>query len=67
MLANRIWEQFERLPRLKSGLLLSVSYRMLQPARRDVGAPVESIVTRMATQLEGSIKSGNDAEDAYHE
>lgn len=52
---------------LKSGLLLSVSYRMLQPARRDVGAPVESIVTRMATQLEGSIKSGNDAEDAYHE
>jgi PAS domain S-box-containing protein len=67
VLANRIREQFERLPRLNSGLLLSVSYSMLQPARRDADAPVESIVTSMATHLEGSIKSRNDAKDTYHE
>jgi signal transduction histidine kinase len=58
VLANRIREQFERLPHLKqTGLTLSVSYNMLPPFLRDVGASIESIVTRMATTLEASIKS----------
>jgi PAS domain S-box-containing protein len=58
VLANRIREQFERLPPLKQpGLTLSVSYSMLQPFPREVGASTEHIVTSMATILEESIKS----------
>ena len=67
VLANRIREQFERLPHLKqTGLTVSVSYSMLEPFPRDVGASMESIVTSMATNLEESIKSQIISE-VYHE
>jgi PAS domain S-box-containing protein len=68
VLAKRIREQLERLPRLKqTGLTLSVSYSMLQPFPSDVGASMESIVTSMATNLEESIKSQIISEAVYHE
>jgi PAS domain S-box-containing protein len=67
VLANRIREQFERLPRLKNGLTLSVSYSILPPPRRDIGALKDSIVTSMATHLEGSIKSQHHSEANYRE
>lgn len=58
VLANRIRQQFERLPHLKqTGLTISVSYSMLQPFSQDVGASMENIVASMATNLEESIKS----------
>jgi len=58
ILANRIRGQFERLLQLKqTGLSLSVSYSMLRPLPRDVGASVEQVVTNMATHLEAAIKS----------
>ena len=57
-LANRIRQQFERVPHLKErGLTLSVSYRMLQPVPPEVGASLEHIVGSMATRLEESITS----------
>lgn len=68
ILASRIREQFERLQHLKqTGLTLSVSYRILEPFPRDVGASVENIVTSMATNLEESIKSQITSETIYHE
>jgi hypothetical protein len=68
VLANRIREQFERLPRLKqAGQTLSVSYRMLAPSPPDIGASMESIVTSMAANLEESIKSRITPEAVYHE
>jgi hypothetical protein len=58
VLANRIRQQFERLLHLKqTGLTVSVSYSLLEPFPRDVGASIENIVTSMATNLEASIKS----------
>jgi two-component system sensor histidine kinase/response regulator len=58
VLANRIRQQFELLPRLKqTGLTLSVSYKMLESAAPDVGASADDIVTSMAMNLEESIKS----------
>ena len=68
VLANRIREQFERLPQLKqTGVTLSVSYSMLPPFPRDVGASTDVIVTSMATSLEESIKSHITSEAVYHE
>lgn len=67
VLTNRIREQFERLLHLKqTGLTVSVSYSMLEPFPRDVGASMESIVTSMATNLEESINSQIISE-VYHE
>ena len=58
ILANRIQQQFERLLHIKKkGLKLSVSYSMMQPRPRDVGASVETIVAGMAASLEDSIRS----------
>ena len=58
VLADRIRQQFERLPHLKqTGLTVSVSYRMLQPLPQDIGASRENILTSMATSLEASSKS----------
>jgi CheY-like chemotaxis protein len=57
LLANRIREQFARLPRLKqTGVTLSVSYSMLPPLLRDAGASTEVIVTSMAARLKESVK-----------
>jgi len=57
ILAKRIREQFERLPSLKrTGVKVAVSHSMLGPFPSDVGT-IEHIVTRMATNLEASIKS----------
>jgi PAS domain S-box-containing protein len=68
VLADRIREQFERLPDLKqTGLTLSVSYSMLKPFLPDAGASMENIVTSMATNLEESIKSQTISEAIYHE
>jgi hypothetical protein len=68
VLANRIREQFERLPKLKqAGLILSVSYSVLEPFPSDVGASIENVVTRMATNLEESIKSQLLPEAVCHE
>ena len=67
LLANRIREQFERHGNVKqTGLKLSVSYSMLHPPR-PAGAPLETIVTTMATHLEESIKSQMVRETVYHE
>jgi signal transduction histidine kinase len=58
VLANRIRQQFELLPRLKqAGLTLSVSYNMLESLPPDAGASADDIVTSMAMNLEESIKS----------
>ena len=58
VLANRIREQFDRLPHLKhAGLTLSVSYNMLQPCPRNIGASADDNVSSMASHLEESIKS----------
>jgi hypothetical protein len=58
VLASRIREQFERLPRVKqTGVTLSVSFSMLEQSPPDIGASMESIVTSMATMLENSIRS----------
>jgi nitrogen-specific signal transduction histidine kinase len=57
VLANRIREQFDRMPHLKDeGLSLSVSYNMLEPCPRDAGASVDRIVSSMARHLEEAIK-----------
>jgi hypothetical protein len=66
VLANRIREQFDRAPQLKQlGRALSVSYSMVQPVPREVGASVEKIVTSMATNLERAIKSQGSVEAVY--
>jgi hypothetical protein len=58
VLASRIRGQFQRLPpHGPPGITLSVSYRMLPPVPRDVDAPADAIVTRMATRLETAIES----------
>ena len=58
VLANRIREQFARLPHLnQTGLTVSVSYSMLEPAAPDVGASIENLVASMAANLEASTKS----------
>jgi hypothetical protein len=68
VLANRIREQFERLPRLQQiGVTLSVSYSMLPPLSRDAGASTDNILTGMATILEEAIQSQTIPEAAYHE
>jgi hypothetical protein len=68
VLANRIRQQFERLPRLKqAGLSLAVSCSMLQPVPREVGASVENVVASMVKSLEESIKSHTVLEPVYHE
>jgi PAS domain S-box-containing protein len=68
VLANRIRGQFERLLHLKQAALsLSVSYSMLQPIPRDVGASTERIVTSMATNLEQAIKSHTIRRAVSHE
>jgi hypothetical protein len=67
-LPDSIREQFERLPQLNQrGRTPSVSYCMLQPFPRDVGAAMENIVTSMAVNLEESIKSQIMSEAVYHE
>jgi len=66
MLANRIKEQFDRLSDLKkTGLTVSVSYRMLEPFPSDMGASRRDIVTSMATSLEELIKEISEA--VHHE
>jgi len=68
VLANRIRQQFELLPRLKqTGLTLSVSYNMLDPFLPHAGASTDDIVTSMAMNLEASIKSQTQPEAVYHE
>jgi hypothetical protein len=58
VLAGRIRGQFERFIHLKhAGLTVSVSYGMLQPFPRAVGASTDAIVTSMATTLEAAITS----------
>jgi signal transduction histidine kinase len=58
ILATRIRGQFERLIQQKqNGLTLSVTYVMLPPLLRDVGASTDAIVTRMGAQLEDAIAS----------
>jgi hypothetical protein len=58
VLANRIRGQFERLLHLKqTGLTLSVSYRMLQPAPQAVDASMDVVATTMAATLEEAITS----------
>ena len=58
VLANRIRGQFERILHVKhTGLTLLVSYSMLPPLPRDVGASMDTIVTGMASHLENAIKS----------
>ena len=57
-LADRIRDQFERLPHLQqTRLTVSASYSMLRPFSHDAGTSMNSIVTTMATNLEESIKS----------
>jgi two-component system cell cycle sensor histidine kinase/response regulator CckA len=68
VLANRIREQFEHLPRLRqTGWNISVSYKMLPPIPRDAGASTDVLVTSMATRLEESVKSHITSEAVYHE
>jgi PAS domain S-box-containing protein len=68
VLTNRIREQFDRLPQLKHvGLTLTVSYTMLQPLPGDIGASADSLVSRMASHLEESIKSQVISGAIYHE
>ena len=58
VLANRIRGQFERLLHLKqTGLTLSVSYSMLQPAPQAVDASMDAMATTMAATLEAAINS----------
>jgi hypothetical protein len=58
VLADRIRQQFERLPHPKqTGLTLSVSYRMLPPPPAGASASTDDVVATMAARLEGSIKS----------
>ena len=58
VLADRIRQQFERLPHVKqTRLTLSVSYRMLHPAPPDVGASRDDIVGSMAKRLDEAINS----------
>jgi hypothetical protein len=58
VLVSRIRAQFERFLHLKhTGLTVSVSYSMLQPFPRAVGASTDAIVTSMATTLEAAITS----------
>jgi PAS domain S-box-containing protein len=57
VLANRIREQFDRLPHAKENRpILSVSYSMLPPYPRNAGASVDKIVSSMASHLEEFIK-----------
>jgi PAS domain S-box-containing protein len=68
VLAKRIREQFDRLTHLKlTGQTLSVSYTMLHPPSRRVGASTKDIVTTMATHLEESVNSRIISEEIYHE
>jgi PAS domain S-box-containing protein len=68
VLANRIREQFEHLPRLRqTGWNISVSYKMLPPIPRDAGASTDVLVTSMAARLEESVKSHITSEAVYHE
>jgi PAS domain S-box-containing protein len=68
VLANRIREQFERLPYLKqTGRTLTVSHRMLQPFPRHVDASMDVIVASMATHLEQAIASQISQEAAGHD
>jgi hypothetical protein len=58
VLARRIREQFDCLPRLKrNDLTLSVTYTMLKPFPLEGGSSLENMVTTMASSLEKSIKS----------
>ena len=68
VLASRIRGQFERLLRLKqTGMSSTVSYSMLPPSPRDVGASSESMVTSMATNLEEAITSKTRQAGINHE
>jgi PAS domain S-box-containing protein len=68
VLANRIREQFEHLPRLRqTGRNISVSYKMLPPIPRDAGASTDVLVTSMAARLEESVKYHITSEAVYHE
>jgi PAS domain S-box-containing protein len=58
VLADRIRQQFERLPLVKqTSLTLSVSYSMLQPVPPDVGASTDALVASMAGNLDEAITS----------
>jgi len=68
VLANRIGDQFNRLPHPKQkGPILSVSYNILQPLPRVAGASVEAIVSSMASHLEEAIRSPIIPEARHHE
>ena len=60
VLANRIREQFERLPRLnEAGLTLTVSHSMLNSFTRDDSTSVSDIVATLAANLEEKIGPQN--------
>ena len=68
VLAKRIRDQFECLPRLKrNDLTLSVTYTMLKTFPLEGGSSLENMVTTMAASLEESIKSQVLSEGIYHE
>jgi PAS domain S-box-containing protein len=67
-LADRIRQQFERLPHLRrTRLTVSASYSMIRPLSPDAGTSMSSIVTAMASDLEESIKSHIISEAVHHE
>jgi hypothetical protein len=68
VLAGRIQGQFQRLlPLGPPGITLSVSYRMLPAAPRDVDASSDVMVARMATRLEAAIESHLFPTAVHHE
>lgn len=68
VLAKRIREQFDRLPKARrSGLALSVSCRLLNLTRPQQGGLVDDAVTLLATQLEECIHSQIPLEVLQHE
>jgi hypothetical protein len=67
VLANRIREQFDRLPHLKEGRTLSVSHTMLPSCSEDAGAPVDKLISRMASHLEESIQAHLIPGAVYHD
>jgi signal transduction histidine kinase len=57
VLANRIREQLDRLPRLPAGRSLTVSRIMLPPCPREDGLSADVILSRMSRRLEELIQT----------
>jgi hypothetical protein len=68
VLAKRIREQFGHLEQLKqAGLTFSVSYKFLSPTPKDVAAPLEDNVGKMAARIGALIKSEIHTRSIHHE